>query len=126
MGQLPGGHSIYLTVQLSRQVRVTKCVGLNTYITYPLSKITNYWEFLLEINSTIGLFKNCLSPKKSFYKTERGEKNTEENSTEEGQGLLNDVHANFTRPTYSSLTRTHQNLTISLLTYPISCYAEGC
>ena len=106
MGQLPGRHSIYLTVQLSCQVRVTKCVSLN--ITYPLSKMTNYWEFLLEINSTTGLLKTVYLLRNLFIKL-TGEKNTEENSTEEGQGLLNDVHANFTRSTYSSLTRAHQN-----------------
>lgn len=99
VGQLPGRHSVYLPVQLSLQVRVTKCVSLNTYITYPLSKMTHHWEFLLEINSTTGLVKNCLSPKKSFYKTERRKKNTEENSTRERQGLLNDVHADCTRST---------------------------
>lgn len=70
--------------------------------------MTNYWEFLLEINSTTGLLKTVYLLRNLFIKL-TGEKNTEENSTEEGQGLLNDVHANFTRSTYSSLTRAHQN-----------------
>lgn len=73
VGQLPGRHSIYLTVQLSRQVRVTKCVSLNTYITYPLSKMTNYWEFLLEINSTTGLLKTVYLLRNLFIKL-KGEK----------------------------------------------------
>lgn len=48
--------------------------------------MTNHWEFLSEINSTTGLVKNCLSPKKSFHKTE-GEKNTKENSLKRGKAF---------------------------------------